>query len=366
MTGPAVQQQEIAMSFLAPHPALKAQSDEDKGRAIAVDVFLPEDAAPAAAHQVQEFFAAANELITGPKYHVSLLRLSLPLPDDPQFWKRRTVIFLGSHLNRWQADMPTSRRLLQIGRQAARVLFVGGAVFLARQLARKSGQPLAVHPNFSAAAQEEELAASPVHAVLANTTTINSAISGFALPPVLMQFVAQDHGAFLADAIGNYLGLGAVQPRQDQGSPSKVALQLRQRACGDGLISAIIDLMQENIEEPLQIREIARQLGVSGRKLERRFHEKTATKPLAAYRMLRIERAHQLLLHTDLPLAEIVEATGFGSRSNLRHWLREEVGVSPQALRQRSFRGAAGSGAAEPGGPAANDMPASAVRCAAG
>ena len=282
-----------------------------------------------------EMFHAANDLIQSRPYRISMHSLSEPLREDPQLWQRRTVIFLGDIQTRWQVPSAQRSRLQQMLRLASRVVLVGGAVFLPREAGQTKSQLLAVHPNFAAAADEEQLNRCPVSQRVLSDGQVSSASSSFAALRLLLELIRDDHGQQISNALGQYLGLSESSEQE----MSKVSLHLRQRACGDSLIATTLQLMQDHLEEPKQIRELAQQVGVSTRKLERRFQDKTDTTPLAAYRMLRVERAHQLLIHTDLPLAEIVVATGFGSRTNLRHWVKKGYGTSPQGLRQQSFAG---------------------------
>lgn len=300
-----------------------------------IEIILPEGAAASGAQMFRDLFDAANDLIPAQHYRVTLRSLLSPLPEDPQLWQRRTVIFLGDIQSRWQVSPAQRSRLRQLLRLAARVVLVGGAVFLPRVVGQLKTSPLAIHPNFAAAAVEEQLVASDPGQHVASAGIVNSASSPFAALRLLLRLIRDDHGQQIANALGQYLGLSDSSKHE----VSKVSLHLRQRACGDTLIATTLQLMQDNLEDPKQIRELAAQVGVSTRKLERRFQDKTDTTPLAAYRMLRVERAHQLLVHTDLPLAEIVVATGFGSRTNLRHWFKKGYGTSPQTLRQQSFAG---------------------------
>ena len=298
-----------------------------------VEIILPRQDATAAAQMICEVFRAANDLFPGTPYRTSVRDLATQMRHPPAGWNPKTAIFLGGITNRWTVNSGEKASLQRICRQVPRCLFAGSAIFLLPETGLSTNAETAVHPNFAAAAEEEQLPCAPAGTLTTATGRVNTAISSFATLRLLTGFLREDRGAFIADAVCDYLGL-AFAPASDQ---SKVSLQLRQAAGGDALIVKILDLMQRNIEEPLLIREIASQAGVSPRKLERRFQQKTRTSPLAAYRKLRVEKARQLLLHTTLPLAEIVAATGFGSRSSLTEWFKREYQTSPQAFRKQYY-----------------------------
>jgi len=298
-----------------------------------IEIILPEDAAASGAQMFRDLFHAANDLITSSRYQTSVRCLSTPLTRNLGGQTRHTVIFLGNIHSRWQVSGPDRSRLQQTLRHASRTVLIGGAVFLLSATGQNHLHPLAIHSNFSAAADEEDLRSAPQGQHVASSGGVGSATSPFAALHLLLQIIEDDHGSFIADAVSEYVGL--ADPSMNL--KSKVALHLLQRAHGDRLISRILDLMLDNIEEPRLIRDLAQRTNVSTRKLERRFQEKARTTPLAVYRRLRIERAHQLIVHSSLPLSEIVVATGFTSLSNFSYWCKRELGSSPKVLRQRAF-----------------------------
>lgn len=298
-----------------------------------VEIILPQQDSPAAALMICEVFRAANDLFPGAPYRTHVRSLAASMRNAPTDWKPQTAIFLGTISSRWTPNSGEKASLQRICRQTPRCLFAGSAIFLLPETGLNARYETAVHSNFAAAAEEEQLPCAAAGTLTTASGRISTAISSFAALRLLAGYLRDDRGAFIADAVCDYLGL-AFGPTADH---SRVSLQLRQAAGGDTLIVKILELMERNIEEPLLIREIASQAGVSPRKLERRFQQKTRTSPLAAYRKLRIEKARQLLLHTTLPLAEIVAATGFGSRSSLTEWFKREYKTSPQAFRKQYY-----------------------------
>lgn len=302
-----------------------------------IDIILPEGAAPSSARMLADLFRAANEILPGKPYRISVHRLSAQPGGDPRKWQRRTVIFMGDIHKRWPVADKDSARIHRILSLAPRTVLIGGAVFLLGDTGLAQGRAMAVHPNFSASAREEGMDCGDGSDLTTQNGCISTAISAFAALPVILELIAQDHGAFAAHALGTYLGLKQTQPNRH----SRLSLGLLQKARGDRLIDNCLSLMQAHIEQPMKIGELARHQGVSTRKLQRRFLDLIGEGPLTIYRALRIERAQQLLVQTSLPLSEIILATGFGTHSNLARWVRKEYGVSPQTLRQQAFRGAA-------------------------
>lgn len=104
-------------------------------------------------------------------------------------------------------------------------------------------------------------------------------------------------------------------------------------ATGDNDLDVCVGLMQANIEEPLPIAQIAEEAGVSKRSLERKFHRVLHTTPNGYYRELRLNKANNLLLNTDMTIGEIGLACGFPS--GFTGIYKTMFGMTPNAARQK-------------------------------
>lgn len=104
-------------------------------------------------------------------------------------------------------------------------------------------------------------------------------------------------------------------------------------ATGDNDLDVCVGLMQANIEEPLPIAQIAVESGVSKRSLERKFHRVLHTTPNSYYRELRLNKANNLLLNTDMTIGEIGLACGFPS--GFTSIYKTTFGMTPNAARQK-------------------------------
>ncbi|MGN7743743.1 GlxA family transcriptional regulator [Pseudomonas sp. 22526] len=94
-----------------------------------------------------------------------------------------------------------------------------------------------------------------------------------------------------------------------------------------------LELMQENIEEPLSIDELAACAKISRRQLERRFCRFVGATPTRYYLELRLTRARQLILQSNRPITDIAIATGFCSFANFHRRFRDFFGVAPSRYR---------------------------------
>jgi transcriptional regulator GlxA family with amidase domain len=103
----------------------------------------------------------------------------------------------------------------------------------------------------------------------------------------------------------------------------------------DKRIAKAINLMEETISEPLPMVELADQLGVSVRHLERQFNEVFTDTPARFYKRLRVKRAKAMLEETTVSIVDISVATGFGSTQTLAKSMKDEFGLTPKKIRDR-------------------------------
>jgi len=97
-----------------------------------------------------------------------------------------------------------------------------------------------------------------------------------------------------------------------------------------------VELMEANIKEPISQVDLADFVGLSRRQLQRLFQKYLLCTPSRYYLQLRLQRARELLLQTNLSLVEISEQTGFVSNSHFSKSYKELYGHSPSAERHNA------------------------------
>ncbi|MEO1330065.1 MAG: helix-turn-helix domain-containing protein [Pseudomonadota bacterium] len=103
---------------------------------------------------------------------------------------------------------------------------------------------------------------------------------------------------------------------------------------GAGPVARAVTLMQETVDEPLPLAEIARRLGRSQRDLERRFQREFGATPLAIYRRIRLAAARRWVETSDLTIAEIAARSGYENASAMTRAFKRAFGAPPTALRR--------------------------------
>ncbi len=89
-------------------------------------------------------------------------------------------------------------------------------------------------------------------------------------------------------------------------------------------------LMETHIEEPLTTDEIAQQVSVSRRQLERIFKQYLNRVPSQYYLELRLNRARQMLMQTSKSIIQIGLSCGFSSGPHFSSAYRNFFGVTPR------------------------------------
>jgi LacI family transcriptional regulator len=106
-------------------------------------------------------------------------------------------------------------------------------------------------------------------------------------------------------------------------------------AIEDELVSGAIRLIRERTSKPLSVDEVADELAVSRRHLERRFKAAVGHAPHDEIRRSHVERAKRLLAETDLPMTDVADASGYKDAKSLSTLFTREVGVTPTAFRKQ-------------------------------
>lgn len=79
---------------------------------------------------------------------------------------------------------------------------------------------------------------------------------------------------------------------------------------------------------------LAERCGVGARHLARLFQQHLGASPIAVAQTRRMQRAMQLITHTQLPMTEVAHQAGFASLRRFNEVIVARYGRSPTALRQ--------------------------------
>ncbi|MCW3780949.1 GlxA family transcriptional regulator [Defluviimonas salinarum] len=239
-----------------------------------------------------------------------------------------TLIVVGGPETRRQND---ARLSAQLRREAAHGVKIGSLCMGVYALARSGlldGEECAVHWDAIEGFGEEfpEIRISRNAFVLGRRPT---APGGAVAADMMMHLIAETHGTDVATRIADQMVCNGVRSPKSQ---QKVSIQSRYGMRNPRLVK-VLNCMEQNLETPLTAQEIADIAAMSVRQTERLFARYLNTTPMNFYMQMRLEKAHSLLLQTELSVTEIAVACGYKSTSHFTKNFRAAYDVTPKKMR---------------------------------
>ncbi|UYV39183.1 GlxA family transcriptional regulator [Rhodobacteraceae bacterium D3-12] len=223
----------------------------------------------------------------------------------------------------------TTKKLLGwVRRESRKGLVVGGLCTAAYSLAKAGildGKKATIHwenqDSFVEEFDEIELTKS-VFVIDGNRMTTAGGTSSVDL---MLKIIANDHGEQLANAVADQLIYSSIRTDQDTqrlSVPTRIGVRHPK-------LSQVIQMMEANIEEPISPSILAKEVGMSTRQLERLFRRYLNRSPKRYYMELRLQKARNLLMQTDMSVINVALACGFASPSHFSKCYRAHYDTTP-------------------------------------
>ncbi|MFY0679963.1 MAG: GlxA family transcriptional regulator [Thalassovita sp.] len=244
-----------------------------------------------------------------------------------------TVLLIGGV----NVQKATTKKLISwLRREARKGLTLGGLCTATYALAKAGlmeGKRATVHwenyDSFVEEFDEIELTKS-VFVVDGNRVTT---AGGTASLDLMLHLIARDQGEDLANAVADqqiYSSIRTDQDTQRLSVPTRIGVRHPK-------LSQVIQMMEENIEEPVSPSLLAKDVGLSTRQLERLFRRYLSRSPKRHYMELRLQKARNLLMQTDMSVINVALACGFSSPSHFSKCYRAHYNTTP--YRERGSHG---------------------------
>ncbi len=223
----------------------------------------------------------------------------------------------------------TTKKLLGwLRREARKGMMVGGLCTAAYTLAKAGlldGKKATIHwenqDSFSEEFEEVNLTKS-VFVVDGNRLTTAGGTSSIDL---MLKLIADDLGEEKANAVADQLIYSSIRTDQDTqrlSVPTRIGVRHPK-------LSQVIQMMESNIEEPISPSILAQDVGMSTRQLERLFRRYLNRSPKRYYMELRLQKARNLLMQTDMSVINVALACGFASPSHFSKCYRAHYDTTP-------------------------------------
>ena len=219
--------------------------------------------------------------------------------------------------------------LRRMGRQGARLGALSDGAFILARAGLLDGYRCTIHWNcldsFMEVFPELEVSADLYHI----DRTRFTCSGGTASMDMMLSMIEMDHGRELALQVAEQF-----MHERIRGDDDTQRMPLRQRlGLSHPRLLQAIKLMEENLEYPLSLTELAKECGVSTRQLERLFNKYLGRTPRRYYLELRLKRAQMLLTQSSMPVMEVALACGFVSASHFAKCYKELFNHAPRTTR---------------------------------
>ena len=147
-----------------------------------------------------------------------------------------------------------------------------------------------------------------------------------------LAMVEADHGRDIALKLARELLVYVKRP----GGQSQFSEALKQQArTTSGRFDALHLWMRENITQDLRVDSLARRCAMSPRSFARVYAAETGQTPARMVEQIRVDIARALLEQSTDSIKHIADISGFGNDERMRRSFLRQIGISPQAYRQR-------------------------------
>jgi AraC family transcriptional regulator, glycine betaine-responsive activator len=155
---------------------------------------------------------------------------------------------------------------------------------------------------------------------------------GTASIDLMLKIIADAHGEDLANLVADQLIYTSIRTDQDTqrlSIPTRIGVRHPK-------LGQVIRMMEQNIEDPISPAQLAKDVGMSTRQLERLFRRYLNRSPKRYYMELRLAKARNLLMQTDMSVINVALACGFASPSHFSKCYRAHYDTTP--YRERGTR----------------------------
>ena len=158
-----------------------------------------------------------------------------------------------------------------------------------------------------------------------------TASGGSATADLMLHLIGRDHADDLATAVADQMVYSAVR----EGSAEQRVSLMARAGHRSNHLSRAIEIMRDTLDDPMTPVQIAAELNISVRQLERLFGKHLNASPKKYCMDLRLQRARHLLLQTEMSVTEVAMACGFESPGHFTRVYRTAFGVTPMMQRDR-------------------------------
>ena len=105
-------------------------------------------------------------------------------------------------------------------------------------------------------------------------------------------------------------------------------------AIHDEAIARAVRYIRQNSDKSIKVNDVVSASGISRRSLELKFIEHIGATPLEEIHRIQVDRIKQLLVETDMSIAELARQTGFRYQEYFARFFKQRTGLTPTKFRR--------------------------------
>ncbi len=225
-------------------------------------------------------------------------------------------------------DATTKPVLNWLRREARKGAGIGGLCTAAYTVAKAGlldGKKCTIHWENHDSFEEEFVEVELTKSIYVVDGNRYSSAGGMSSLDLMLNVIASDHGQELANTVADQLIYTSIRTDRDEqrlSIPTRIGVRHPK-------LSNVIQMMEANIEEPVSPSILARDVGMSTRQLERLFRRYLNRSPKRYYMEIRLQKARNLLMQTDMSVINVALACGFASPSHFSKCYRSHYNTTP-------------------------------------
>lgn len=252
----------------------------------------------------------------------TVTRVDMGLEDTPE-----AMLIVVAGLNAKRHATPAIkahlRRHMRLGSGPLGAICCGAYVLAEAGLL--AGRSCALHWQYHDAFMEDHPDVDLNTSVFVKDGRLFSSSGGAAATDLALSLIEDAHGPDLARQAAErlvYTSVRAEGEGQRHSANSRVGIRNER-------LAKAVDIFEKMLDEPLRTSDVAAEVGLSPRQLERLFGRYMNCSP-KKYRMeMRLNRARELLRQTDMSVINVALACGFTSPSHFSKCFRTRYGTTP-------------------------------------
>ena len=219
--------------------------------------------------------------------------------------------------------------LARMSRQGITLGGVSGGPFILAKAGLMEGRRITVHWEHAEAMSEISPQLLLEHSLFVIDRDRVTSAGGTAAMDLMHFLITQHHGRKFARLVSDWFMHTETRP---SAGPQRAGLVQRIGTKSPAVLDAV-QAMEANVGSPLSLVRLAEIAAISPRQLNRLFRDNLGRTVMQYYRVLRLEKASNLMRNSPLSLTEIALATGFAGSAHFSRAYSEHFGKPPSANR---------------------------------